>query len=68
MPYFVLATFAGIRPSINGGEITRIAELKNRDRIIDLKAGVIRITPDIAKTKDVRQIVIQPNVATWLDR
>lgn len=68
VPYFVLATFAGIRPSINGGEITRIAKLKSRDRIIDLKAGVIRITPDIAKTKDVRQIVIQPNVATWLTR
>lgn len=68
VPYFVLATFAGIRPSINGGEITRMGKLKNRDRIVDLKAGVIRITPDIAKTKDVRQIVIQPNVAAWLAR
>ncbi len=68
VPYFLLATFAGIRPSINGGEITRIAKLKIRERIIDLKAGVIRITPDIAKTKDVRQIVIQPNVAAWLTR
>src|SRR5205814_4833175 len=45
-----------------------IAQLKNRDRIIDPKAGVIRITPDIAKTKDVRQIVIQPNLAAWLKR
>jgi integrase len=68
VPYFALATFAGIRPSINGGEITRIAKLENRDRIIDLKIGVIRITPDLAKTKDVRQVVIQPNLATWLTR
>ncbi|MGH8021103.1 MAG: tyrosine-type recombinase/integrase [Opitutaceae bacterium] len=68
VPYFALAVFAGIRPSINGGELTRIAELKNRDRIIDLKAGVIRITPEIAKTKDVRQILIQPNLAAWLER
>jgi hypothetical protein len=68
IPYFALATFAGIRPSNDQGEITRIAALEKRDRIIDLKAGVIRITPDIAKTRDVRQIVIQPNLAAWLKR
>lgn len=66
VPYFMLATFAGIRPSINGGEITRLAKLKNRDRIIDLKAGVTRITPDIAMARDVREIIIQPNFASWL--
>jgi integrase len=68
VPYFALATFAGIRPSINGGEITRIARLKDRSRVVDLKAGVIRITPDVAKTRDVRQITIQPNLARWLAR
>ena len=62
MPYFALATFAGLRPAINGGEITRIANLEHIDRIVDLKAGVIRITPELAKTKDVRQVMIQP----WL--
>ena len=68
VPYFCLAVFAGIRPAINGGELVRIANLQSRDRIIDLKAGVIRIAPEIAKTKDVRQIVIQPNLLTWLKR
>jgi len=63
-----LATFAGLRPAINGGEITRIAKLKNLERIIDLQAGVIRITPELAKTKDVRQVVIQPCLQAWLTR
>jgi hypothetical protein len=54
VPYFALATFAGLLPAINGGEITRIAILKNQERIINLQAGVIRITPEVAKTKDVR--------------
>jgi hypothetical protein len=54
VPYFALATFAGLRPGINGGEITRIATLEHIDRIVDLKAGVIRINPELAKTKDGR--------------
>ena len=68
VPYFALATFAGLRPAINGGEITRLARLKKHDRIIDLQAGVIRVTPELAKTKDVRQIMIQPCLNAWLTR
>ena len=68
VPYFALATFAGLRPAINGGEITRIAKLKNQERIIDLQAGVFRITPELAKTRDVRQIMIQPCLRAWLTR
>lgn len=30
--------------------------------------GVIRITPDISKTKDLRQIPIRPNLRTWLEK
>jgi hypothetical protein len=56
------------RPAINGGEITRISKLENIDRIIDLKTGVIRIIPELAKTMDVRQIVIQPCLHAWLTR
>lgn len=66
VPYFGLALFAGIRPGINGGELVRIGQLKDNTRIIDLDTGVIRITPDIAKTKDVRQITLQPNLKAWL--
>jgi hypothetical protein len=68
VPYFALATFAGLRPAINGGELTRIASLEHSNRIVDLKAGVIRITPELAKTKDVRQIMIQPCLHAWLTR
>jgi hypothetical protein len=68
LPYFALATFAGIRPSIRDGELRKIHELPDKSRNIDLARGVIRITPEIAKTNDLRQIQIQPNLAAWLGR
>ena len=68
VPYFALATFAGIRPSVRDGELRKIHEFADKDRIIDVKVGVIRITPEIAKTNDLRQITIQPNLAAWLRR
>ncbi len=68
VPYFALATFAGIRPSVRDGELFKIHNLADRSRIIDLGLGVIRITPEIAKTDDLRQITIQPNLAAWLTR
>jgi hypothetical protein len=46
----------------------RTAKLENIDRIVDLKAGVIRINPELAKTKDVRQVMIQPCLHAWLSR
>ncbi|MCU0792167.1 MAG: site-specific integrase [Opitutaceae bacterium] len=66
VPYFSLALFAGIRPAINEGEIIRLGRLKNLAAVIDLKNRVIRITPEIAKTKDIRQVTIQPNLESWL--
>ncbi len=68
VPYFALATFAGLRPSARDGELFKIASLKDKSRIIDLGLGVIRITPEIAKTSDLRQVTIQPNLAAWLAR
>ena len=68
VPYFSLALFAGVRPAINEGELVRIGQITDNTRIVDLKTGVIRITPEIAKTKDVRQISIQPNLVKWLQR
>jgi hypothetical protein len=46
----------------------RFLRLASAGRVIDLQAGVIRITPELAKTKDVRQIVIQPCLHAWLTR
>lgn len=65
-PYFALALFAGLRPSIDSGEIVRIARHPTLGKIIDLRMGVIRITPDISKTKDLRQVFIRPNLRAWL--
>lgn len=67
-PYFALCLFAGIRPSFQNGEIKKLADLPDPSKPIDQKLGVIRISPDVAKTKSVRQITIQPNLAEWLVR
>jgi hypothetical protein len=66
VPYFALATFAGLRPSSDGGEIVRIGRLKDVSRVIDLELGVIRLRPELSKVKSVRQITIQPNLAAFL--
>lgn len=61
---YALLTFAGIRPSIDGGEITRveIADINLKSRMINLVAS---------KTKNRthgRHIHIQPNLYYWLER
>ena len=66
VPYFALALFAGLRPSIVEGEIFKISRLQNPAKVIDLDLGVIRLTPEISKTKDVRQVKIRPNLNQWL--
>lgn len=68
VPYFALATFAGIRPAVDDGEIRKIHELADKSAIIDLDVGVIRMIPEITKTNDLRQVTIQPNLAAWLKR
>ena len=66
VPYFALATFAGLRPSIPDGEICKLAAEKDVLAFVKLDLGVIKISPRISKTKDVRQIDIQPNLMEWL--
>ena len=68
VPYFALATFAGLRPAVPGGEIWKIGKLKEPARVIDSAIGVIRIPPEIAKTDSVRQVKIQPPLAAFLAR
>lgn len=52
---FALLLFAGIRPA----ELTRLTWSNIRD-------GYIHITPDIAKTAQVRNVEIEPTLAKWL--
>jgi integrase len=61
VPYFALCLFAGIRPSIPGGEITR---LKPED--IRLDEEEISITAQCSKVREARKIHIHPNLAAWL--
>jgi integrase len=54
---YALLLFAGVRPQ----ELTRLKWSNIRD-------GFIHITPDIAKTEQVRNIEIEPTLQAWLDK
>ena len=61
MPYFALCLFAGIRPGVPHGEITKL-----NPGSVDEKAGVINISAEVSNVREPRKITIQPNLATWL--
>jgi integrase len=61
VPYFALCLFAGIRPGVPDGEITKI---KPED--VNLDTGIISISADVSKVREPRRITIQPNLAAWL--
>jgi integrase len=61
VPYFALCLFAGIRPSVPHGEITR---LKPAD--VNLETGIINISAHVSKVREPRRITSQPNLAAWL--
>ena len=65
-PYFALALFAGLRPSLEGGEIKRLARDPKVAERINLDLGVIKITPQISKVRCVRDVTVQSNLAAWL--
>jgi hypothetical protein len=66
VPYFALCLFAGIRPSVDDGEIRKLGESADVEKLIDRKLGVIRITPEISKVDAVRQVKIRENLDAWL--
>ena len=61
VPYFALCLFAGIRPGVPDGEITK---LKPED--VNLETGIINIRPEVSKVREPRRITIQSNLAAWL--
>jgi integrase len=61
VPFFSLCLFAGIRPCVRNGEITK---LKPED--INLDTGVIHVEPEVSKVRMKRNVTIQPNLAAWL--
>lgn len=61
VPFFALCLFAGIRPCVRNGEITK---LKPED--IHFDTGVIHVEPEVSKVRMKRHVTIQPNLAAWL--
>jgi len=61
VPYFALCLFAGIRPCMSEGEISKL-----KPEHVRLDTGVIHIEPEVSKVRMKRLVTIQPNLAAWL--
>jgi site-specific recombinase XerD len=61
VPYFALCLFAGIRPGVPHGEITKL-----QPDAVNLETGIISISAMVSKVREPRRIAIQPNLAAWL--
>lgn len=61
VPYFAICLFAGIRPGVPDGEISKL-----KPEAVCLESGVITITADVSKVREPRKVTIQPNLAAWL--
>jgi integrase len=61
VPYFALCLFAGIRPGVPQGEISKL-----KADAVNLEAGVIYVSADVSKVREPRRVTIQPNLAAWL--
>jgi integrase len=61
VPFFALCLFAGIRPCLRTGEITRL-----KPGHVRLTESIIRIDGEVSKIREPRTITIQPNLAAWL--
>ncbi|HEX2852998.1 MAG TPA: site-specific integrase, partial [Opitutaceae bacterium] len=59
--YFALCLFAGIRPCLRSGEILRLNEAD-----VKLDSHLIRISAEVSKIREPRNVVIQANLAAWL--
>ncbi len=61
VPYFALCLFAGIRPGVPDGEISKL-----QPNSVDLDAGTIFVSAEVSKVREPRRVTIQPNLAAWL--
>lgn len=61
VPFIALCLFAGIRPDLYVGEISKL-----EPKHVRLDTGVITIEPDVSKVRMKRTVAIQPNLAAWL--
>lgn len=61
VPYFAICLFAGIRPCVRFGEITKL-----QAESVKLETNVIHIEPEVSKVRMKRLVTIHPNLAAWL--
>lgn len=61
VPFIALCLFAGIRPDLYVGEISKL-----EPKHVRLDTGVITIEPEVSKVRMKRTVAIQPNLAAWL--
>jgi integrase len=61
VPYFALCLFAGIRPCVPYGEISKL-----KPDAVNLETGIIHISAEVSKVREPRKVTIQPNLAAWL--
>jgi integrase len=61
VPYFALCLFAGIRPGVPYGEITKL-----KPDAVNLDDGVIHVSAEVSKVREPRKVTIQPSLAAWL--
>ncbi|MBI5771173.1 MAG: site-specific integrase [Verrucomicrobia bacterium] len=61
VPYFALCLFAGIRPGVPDGEMSKLPS-----EAVNLNGGFIAISAEVSKIREPRKITIQPNLAAWL--
>ncbi len=61
VPYFALCLFAGIRPGVPHGEISKF-----KREAVNLDEGMIHISAEVSKVREPRKVTIQPNLAAWL--
>jgi integrase len=61
VPYFALCLFAGIRPGVPDGEITKLSP-----DAVCVDTGTISVSAEVSKVREPRRVAIQPNLAAWL--
>ena len=62
VPFVALCLFAGIRPDLYQGEISKL-----QPKHVRLDTGVILIEPEVSKVRMKRAVTNQPNLAAWLN-
>jgi len=61
VPYFAICLFAGVRPCLRFGEISKL-----KPASVKRDTGVIHIEPEVSKVRTKRLVTIQSNLAAWL--